>query len=81
MPGKKVFCFIFTLVLIFGHKRKLHVFKANDFEKARQADKAAKDKAEAEYRAQLRAMLAEEYHERMEFILEIDNVYKTISAS
>ena len=34
--------------------------KANDFEKARQADKAAKDKAEAEYRAQLRAMLAEE---------------------
>merc|ERR1711988_1264110 len=26
-------------------------------------------------------MLAEEYHERMEFILEIDNVYKTISAS
>ena len=55
--------------------------KANDFEKARQADKAAKDKAEAEYRAQLRAMLAEEYHERQEFILEIDNVYKTISAS
>ena len=41
--------------------------KADDFEKARQAEKTARDKKEAEYRAQLRAALAEEYHERMEF--------------
>ena len=50
--------------------------KADDFEKARQAEKTARDKKEAEYRAQLRAALAEEYHERMEFILDVDIVYK-----